>query len=94
MAGGFRVVGRTDRFKKDFARLDAQQQQAVLECIRDLALNPIPTVRRYHCVSNKRPKVYSLDVFPNHSYKMTIQIEGSDVTLRRVGTHKSIDGNP
>jgi hypothetical protein len=31
MAGGFRVVGRTDRFAKDYQKLDAQQRQAVTD---------------------------------------------------------------
>jgi hypothetical protein len=94
MAGGFKVVGRTDKFISDFKRLDDPQRQAVNACIRDLALNPIPASRRFHCVSTKKPKVYSLDLFSNKSHKMTIQLEGNNVTLRRVGTHKQIDDAP
>lgn len=61
------------------------------QCIRDLELDPIPASRRFHCVSTKRPKVYSLDVYTNKSYKLTIELDGREATIRRVGTHREID---
>lgn len=91
MQGGF-TVAYTDRFKRDYDRLPVDIRQQVNDCIRDLAKDPIPTSRRAHCIDRaSKPKVFSVDVTSNKSWKLSFQIEGQVATLRRVGTHKEID---
>lgn len=94
MTVGFKSVGYTEAFKRDYRRLDLVTQSAVDLCIEDLYKNPIPSVRRFHCVDANKPKLFTVDVFSNKSYKVSLQIENSTAILRRVSTHKVIDRNP
>lgn len=93
MPGGFSVLGRTNAFKRDFKALDTNLQSEVLAAIKDLALPNISASRRFHNVDKGRPKVYTVDITSNKSHKMSFEIEGTAVTLRRVGTHREIDRN-
>lgn len=69
--------------------------QAAKEAIRDLLKDPIPAARRLHLLRGYRnPKVYTLDVLSNHSYKISLEIRGDEAILRRVATHKNIDLAP
>jgi len=92
MQGGFTVTF-TERFKRDYKRLPADLQKAVNDCIRDLMKDPVPAARRAHRINDKQfPKVYSVDVTPNKSHKLSFEIvDGNTAVLRRVGTHKDID---
>lgn len=81
-----------DKFVKDLKGLPADVQAAVKLAIADLMKSPIPTSRRLHALHGFRnPKVFTIDVFSNHSYKISLEIDGKLATLRRVGTHKVID---
>lgn len=65
------------------------------DAVADWLKDPIPTSRRLHRLAGfNNPKVYTIDVFSNHSYKISLEIEGDTATLRRVGTHKVIDRSP
>jgi mRNA-degrading endonuclease RelE of RelBE toxin-antitoxin system len=80
-------------FVRDWKNLPVDIRDAVDRCIDDLGLDPIPVSRRAHSVSPRgvRPKVFTLDVLSNHSYKLSFHIDGNKAVLRRVGTHKQID---
>lgn len=93
MPGGFAVLERTNAFKRDFKSLDQNLQEEVKKAIKDLGLATIPASRRFHCVDQNRPKVYTVDITSNKSHKMSFEINGTGVTLRRVGTHREIDRN-
>lgn len=84
---------RTNAFKRDFKALDKNLQDAVSAAIKDLGLPDIPASRRFHNVDKGRPKVYTVDITSNKSHKMSFEIDGMNVTLRRVGTHREIDRN-
>lgn len=95
MAGGFNGVERTSTFLRDYKNLTEQQQADVKECLRDLLADPVPAARRLHRITSNKPKVYSVDVYPNKSYKISFEIvEGNVVRLRRVATHRDIDRKP
>lgn len=84
-----------DKFARDLKALPIDVQVAVKDAITDLLKDPIPTSRRLHPLTGvKKPKVYTIDVFTNHSYKISLEIEGQTATLRRVATHKVIDDRP
>ncbi|MGB4061874.1 MAG: hypothetical protein WBK26_16845 [Burkholderiaceae bacterium] len=80
----------------DLSSLNAQQQDAVKNCLIDLEKDPVPTGRRMHPVTpaGAKPKIYTVDVFPNKSYKISFQLDGGLLILRRVATHKQIDRRP
>ena len=91
MTAGFRSVSSTEAFKRDFKRLDPQTKRYVEECIQDILQAIIPERRRFHCIDQGRPKVFSVDVTTNKAYKLSLQIEEGVAILRRVGTHVVID---
>ena len=83
------------KFASDFKGLAIDVQSAVKDAVADLLKDPIPTSRRlHHLTGYKNPKVYTIDVFSDHSYKISLEIEGETATLRRVSTHKVIDRTP
>jgi hypothetical protein len=92
MRGGFKV-SPTASFLADLAGLTAQQQKDVKDCLSDLAKDPIPPGRRMHPVTpaGMKPKIYTVDVYSNKSYKISLQLDGELLILRRVGSHKQID---
>lgn len=92
MIGGL-SVRITDTFAACYAKLPTEIRSEVELCVRDLQKEPVPGSRRLHSISprGKRPIIYSVDVLPNKSYKLTFHIEGRVAVLRRVGTHKQID---
>jgi hypothetical protein len=84
-----------DKFARDLKALPIDVQLAVKDAIADLLKDPVPASRRLHPLTGfNNPKVYTVDVFSNHSYKISLEIEGQTATLRRVATHKVIDGRP
>jgi hypothetical protein len=87
-----RVIRRTDRFEREIKALKPDILEAAKEAIKDLQKDPIPTSRRLHKLGGyKNPKVYTVDVLSNHSYKISLEIDGQTATLRRIATHKEID---
>jgi hypothetical protein len=86
---------RNRRFERDMKALPPEILEAAKDAIRDLFKLPIPAARRLHRLHGYRnPKVYTIDVLSNHSYKISLEIEGDVATLRRVATHKTIDSAP
>lgn len=83
------------KFKKDYDSLDSGLQRDTDDAIRDLMKNPIPSTRRLHALRGyKNPKIFTIDVRSNKSYKMSLEINGTHAILRRVATHKTIDYAP
>jgi hypothetical protein len=69
--------------------------EAAKDAIRDLFRDPIPASRRLHSLHGyKNPKVFTIDVTTNHSYKISLEINGQTANLRRISTHKVIDRAP
>jgi hypothetical protein len=86
----------SDRFLQDYKRLPPDIQVASDECLKAFSQDPLPPGRRPHSVSAKgeRPKVFSMDVLANKSWKLTWHLEDGVAVLRRVDTHKAIDRKP
>lgn len=95
MKGGY-AVHLTHKFSSDYAALPVDIRRAVDRCIADLARDPLPGSRRAHAVTAKghKPTVFSLDVTPNKSHKLSFHLEGNVAVLRRVATHRQIDRGP
>lgn len=84
-----------EKFRKDLKSLPPDIQREVKSALADLLKDPIPTTRRLHPLSGfKNPKVYTIDVLSNHSYKISLEIDGEVATLRRIASHKQIDRCP
>jgi hypothetical protein len=86
---------RKKKFDREMKGLKPDVLEAAKDAILDLFKDPIPSVRRLHSLSgHKNPKIFTIDVFSNKSYKISLEIDGELATLRRVATHKEIDANP
>jgi mRNA-degrading endonuclease RelE of RelBE toxin-antitoxin system len=96
MAGAlFKTFAPLSSFTRDLKALDANQRKAVQECIDELMDEHVGQARRVHRLNPKRSGVLSVDVYRNNTtYKMTLTVEDSHATLRRVGQHKDIDRSP
>ncbi len=85
----------TNRFRRDYKRLDPQLQAKVDEAIQ--ALIPWPTNRayRHHTLGGYTPPVHVIDVTTNHSHQLSfIIVDGTVARLLRVATHREIDRSP
>lgn len=83
-------LSRTERFKKDFKRLDRLMQDRVLTSIEKFLINsrhPALHVKKMEGTSD----IWEFRVSDN--YRITFRWVGGEVILRRVGTH-GILGNP
>lgn len=70
-------------------------KQEVDDAVRDLLSNPIPARRRFHSLEGYRnPRLFTIDVTSNKSHKISLEIDGTLATLRRIATHKEIDRAP
>jgi uncharacterized protein YdeI (YjbR/CyaY-like superfamily) len=93
---GFRRLQAADTFKRDYKKLEPGHKKAVEDCIRDLQADFIPAQRRWHRVDrNQRPPVFTVDVYPNKSWKLSCHVEDTEdgplLVLRRVAPHNVID---
>jgi hypothetical protein len=93
---GFKRFRWAETFVRDYRRLAPDHQAAVDDCLRDLQAEFIPAQRRWHRIDRqKRPPVFSVDVYPNKSWKLTCHVEdspaGQVLVLRRVAPHREID---
>lgn len=90
---GFKASRLLPRFASDYGGLPPDIKDAVDACLKDLKLSPIPKRRRVHSLNRaQRPRVFTADVFPNKSYKLSFHIEGDGTfVFRRIGTHKELD---
>lgn len=89
------LLRRKSRFDGDLKAPPLNIQTEVKAAIQDLLKDPIPATRRLHPLTGfKNPKIYTIDVFSNHSYKISLEIDGEVATLRRVASHKTIDRCP
>ena len=94
-AGGV-VIARwqmSRRFRKDYARLSNEGRARVDEKLKDLAKNPRPSGLRFEKLKGySDPDVYTVHI--TGGTKLSMSIEGSTATLRRVASHDEIDRAP
>jgi mRNA-degrading endonuclease RelE of RelBE toxin-antitoxin system len=93
--GGVRLtqVEYSDKFKKDFKSLDPLIQLKAESKIQALFQNPRPSGLVFEKLKGyKRPDIYTIHVTGN--FKISLQIDGSIATLRRIGVHNTIDRTP
>jgi mRNA-degrading endonuclease RelE of RelBE toxin-antitoxin system len=84
---------KTKRFHKDYDKLTIDLRNQVDSKLQDLAKNPRPPGLRFEKLKGyDKPPIYTVHVTGN--YKMSMEVSGSDATLRRVGTHDEVDRAP
>ncbi len=90
-----RRLAMTGRFERDYKRLDHGLQGKVDTVLLNLTKNPRSPMLRFEKLGGyRRPSIHTVHVTPNHSHKLSFEIDGDTAILRRIGTHKEIDGAP
>ena len=90
---GFR---RTGRFEGELKAAGPDVQRAALDALKTLQSNPKAKVLRLHQLKQfGKPTVWKIDVFSNHAWQITFEMEDGDVAkLCRLAPHKKIDRDP
>ena len=88
------ALRRTERFEREFKRLDDQLQDAVRKALKELLNSPIPKALRHHTLGGHRPTIHVIDATRNHSHQVTFEVNGTEAILLRIATHKEIDRLP
>jgi len=85
----------TETFEKDYKRLAEEIRSEVDDRLRLLLSNPGAKKLRFEKLTGyKNPNINTIHATRNHSHKISFEIEGSKIRLRRVRTHKKIDRSP
>lgn len=90
------VVEFTERFRREYRRLDPQTASKADAAIRLICglPTPLPKTCRHHTLSGFKPTIHVVDVTSNHAYQITFRKQGDVITLLRVATHRQIDHEP
>lgn len=85
----------TERFKAEFEKLKPDVLAATKEALELLKTNPQAKTLRLHTLTGlPKPTVWKIDVFANHSWQITFELNGTTAELKRIAPHKSIDRSP
>lgn len=85
----------SDRFASDLRSAPAEVQRAALEALKLLQNNPGARSLRLHTLKGMpKPTIWKIDVYANHSWQITFEMNGQVAELKRLGTHKTIDRDP
>lgn len=97
MPGGLQIdeVETLQTFDNDYKKLPPEIKQHWEERLPLLLEHPIPKKLRFEkLIGYKNPSLYTVHVTPNHSHKVSMEIQGRKAILRRIATHKKIDKTP
>lgn len=82
-------------FKRELKKLPDVVQKNSRQAMRDLLSYPQPKKLRLEKLQgNNKPPIYTIHANPNHSHKISFEIEGDVAIMRKIGTHKEIDRSP
>jgi hypothetical protein len=86
---------RTLKFQRDWKKCPVDIRRSAGEAFRKLLGNPSANGLRLHPLKALgKPTVYKVDVLANHSWQISLHLEGGMAILRRLGTHQEIDRGP
>lgn len=93
-----RVAGfrSTARFDADVRKAPLDVRSALAHALKTLKTNPSSRLLRLHPLAGfGKPAVWKIDVFANHSWQVTFEMETGDIAkLCRLAPHKRIDRDP
>lgn len=89
---GFRS---TVKFERELRRCPPDVQEAARDALTRLQQNTHSGALRLHRLHGyPRPSLYKVDVFPNKSWQISLEIEGSTAVLLRICRHVEMDRSP
>lgn len=85
----------TKKFRAEVESLDPDTRSALQEALKLLLENPQARRLRLHPLSGYgKPTIWKIDVYSNHSWQVTFELNGTVASLKRVATHSKIDRDP
>ena len=85
----------SERFASDLRSAPPEVQRATLEALKHLQANPNAKSLRLHTLTGMpKPTIWKIDVYANHAWQVTFELNGTVAELKRLGTHKTIDRDP
>jgi mRNA-degrading endonuclease RelE of RelBE toxin-antitoxin system len=85
----------TERFRQDWAKLDAGLKASAKDALDLLLKNPRAASLRFHALKGHgKPTIYKIDVTTSKSHQISFVLDGKRARLLRIGTHKEIDRDP
>ena len=85
----------SERFAGDLRSAPADVQQAALHALQLLQANPQSKSLRLHTFKGMfKFMVWKIDVYTNHAWQITLELNGTVTELKRLGRHKTIDRDP
>ena len=85
----------SERFQAEFQKLQPEVLVAAKAALELLKTNPEARTLRLHTLTGlPKPTVWKIDVFANHSWQITFELNGTTAELKRIASHKSIDRAP
>jgi len=82
-------------FQSGVRALPENVRVAANDALKLLKQNPSAKSLRLHTLKGiKKPTIWKIDVFSNHSWQITFELDGDMAVLRRVATHAEIDRRP
>jgi len=82
----------SERFGSELRSLPPDVARATKDALELLLRNPRAKSLRLHPLTGlPKPTVWKIDVFANHAWQVTFELNGTKAELKRIGTHKSID---
>lgn len=82
-------------FEKDLLKAPPDVQKAVDLALKEVMKNPQPAKLRLHSLQGCfNPRILKIDVFPNRSWQITFEMNGTTAILRRLAKHRDIDRRP
>lgn len=83
------------RFAADLRAAPVDVQQAALAALQQLQTHPSAKSLRLHPLKGMpKPTIWKIDVYANHAWQITFELNGGVAELKRLGTHKRIDRDP
>jgi len=83
------------RFQSDTRSLPENVRAAANDALELLKQNPGAKSLRLHTLKDvRKPTIWKIDVFPNHSWQISFELDGDVAVLRRIATHGEIDRRP
>ncbi|MDD2743014.1 MAG: hypothetical protein PHV02_12115 [Rhodocyclaceae bacterium] len=84
-------LNATPKFTKDIAGVSEEIKTSAANALKLLLTNPQANSLRLHRMSGYKPPLWKIDILPNKSWQIVLEIHGEVATLKRLLTHKEAD---
>ncbi len=84
------TIKTTPTFDKAFSKAPEDIKKKVLLCLQKLKDGETSGLR-FHRLKGIRPPVYKFDVLSNKSWQIACEMDGEEIKLLAIGTHKFMD---